>query len=466
MFELGCFHNGSSDLPVIYNAEGLTISDGSLVDAHAAAQRTTVNQVRQGILAEKLGYDYWFQTEHHFQPEGAEFSPNPLLSETAIAAHTHRIRLGQTANIITWHHPVRLAEQIAMLDVLSGGRVECGIGRGYQPRENETLGRPYGSTIQDQERNRAAFEEAFEIIIKCWTELSFSHRGENFSIPPRYTKWNHAHTKAYFAQEKVERGIEDILKLGGPDSYAGGNPVVATTTTLKEISVFPQPIQKPHPQLWQPLTSPRSIRWAAEHGVNGYFVGEANDQLAKNIEIYYDAAEKAKWPDRLGRGALRYGWDAEKRRGVGIARFIHPILPGRDDARERERLKRGLELQFDYIGPFFEGLLLPVGERVTAEMLIEGEIALVGKPDELIEKIMKLKEACGYEDLMFAGLFEKAGFEGHEIEDLMQYFAEECAPKLRDACGGSPQRDTSGVPELVPELGSRAEKSSLEAVSR
>ena len=86
---------------MVYNADGLAISEGSLADAHESAQRTAINQVRQGVLAEKVGYDYWFQTEHHFQPEGAEFSPSPLLSETAIAANTKRIRLGQTANIIT-----------------------------------------------------------------------------------------------------------------------------------------------------------------------------------------------------------------------------------------------------------------------------------------------------------------------------------------------------------------------------
>jgi len=105
-------------------------------------------------------------------------------------------------------------------------------------------------------------------------------------------------------------------------------------------------------------------------------------------------------------------------------------------------------LQFDYIGPFFEGILVPVGERVTAEMLIDTEVALVGTPDELVEKIMKIKDECGYEDIMFAGLFEKAGFSGREIEDMMQYFAEEAAPQLRDACGGGPQWETEAVPEL------------------
>ena len=158
MLEIGLFHNGASSLPVIANRDGVTFNDGALPVVHQAAQETLVNQVRQGILAEKLGFQSFWLTEHHFQPEGAEMSPNPLMVQMSVAAHTKRIRLGQAANIIVWHHPVRLAEQIATLDVISGGRVECGIGRGYQPRENETLGRPYGSTIQDQERNRKAFE--------------------------------------------------------------------------------------------------------------------------------------------------------------------------------------------------------------------------------------------------------------------------------------------------------------------
>src|SRR6266446_3620040 len=150
MLEIGVFHNGASDLPTITTPNGVVVNDGNLAEVHESAQRTLVNQVRQGILADRLGYNYFFMTEHHFQPEGAEFSPNPLLAETAVAAHTKRIRLGQAANIITWWHPVRIAEKAAMLDVISGGRLTFRIGRGYQPRENETFGRNYGSTIQDQ----------------------------------------------------------------------------------------------------------------------------------------------------------------------------------------------------------------------------------------------------------------------------------------------------------------------------
>ena len=453
MIEVGVFHNGASDLPPVRTRQGVVVTDGSLADAHGSAQRIIVNQVRQGILAEKLGFDYWFQTEHHFQPEGAELSPNPLASQMAIAANTRRIRLGQAANIVTWHHPVRLAEMTAMLDVVSGGRVEVGVGRGYQPRECEVLGKPYGSTIQDQERNRVAFVEALDILIKCWTLPSFHHQGENFSIPPAYTRWNHRQTIAYFSQDKVERALEDILDVGAPDMYSAGNPVLATTTTLKEISCFPQPLQKPYPQLWEPLTSPRSIAFCARRGVNGYFIVEPNARLKQNVDLYYEEAERANWPDRLNRGRFKYGWDSARRRGIVTCRYIHVLMPGVDHARALARIKLGLEVQWDYYGPFGfaaaladdASTLLDLSGHIDADLLLAKEIAIVGTPDVVIEKIMRIKEDIGYEDFMFHAWFEIAGFSGAETETQMQCFAEECLPELRRLCGGRPPHQAEFV---------------------
>ena len=448
MIEIGVFHNGASDLPAIRTANGVTCNDGSLHEVHLSAQRTVLNQIRQGILADKLGFDYWFQTEHHFQPEGAEMSPNPLASEMAIAANTRNIRLGQAANIITWHHPVRIAEMAAMLDVVSGGRVEVGIGRGYQPRESEIFGKPFGSTIQDQERNRVAFAEALDLIIKCWTEESFEHRDEFFSVPPRYTKWNHKQTIAYFNLPQVRQSVDEILDIGGPDMYSAGSPVLATTTTLRQLSVFPQPLQKPYPQIWEPLTSPRSIKFCAEKGVNGYFIVEPTSRLKQNIELYYEQAERSGWPDRMNRGPFKFGWDADKRRGVVTCRYIHLLLPGQDRDTELERFKRALEVQWDYYGPFgFAAVVAEAGEefadltaKVEPDVLIRKEIALFGTPDEVIAKIMRIKEDVGYEDFMFHAWFELGGFKGEEIEEQMHYFAETCMPELYRLCGGRPER--------------------------
>src|SRR5919202_4064546 len=111
MLELGIFHNGASDLPKKITSDGVVVNDGSLADTHQSFQRAVIAQVRQAILADRLGYNYWFMTEHHFQPEGPEFSPNALIVESAIATQTNRIRLGQQACILPWWEPLRLAEQ-------------------------------------------------------------------------------------------------------------------------------------------------------------------------------------------------------------------------------------------------------------------------------------------------------------------------------------------------------------------
>ena len=100
--------------------------------------------------------------------------------------------------------------------------------------------------------------------------------------------------------------------------------------------MYPQPVQKPYPQMWQPLTSPRSIEFAAQHGINGYFIVEPNARLKQNIDTYYEAAEKAGWPDRLDRGEFKYGWDASK-----PPRHHHrPLHPHRRPRHRRPRPRR------------------------------------------------------------------------------------------------------------------------------
>ena len=234
-----------------------------------------------------------------------------------------------------------------------------------------------------------------------------------------------------------------MVAIGEPDMYSAGNPVQATTTTLKELQVFPQPVQKPHPQLWEPVTSSRSIKWAAQKGMNGVMIVEPNDRLRKNIDIYYEAAEKAGWPDMHGRGRFKYGWDAAKRRGIMTSRYIHITTPGKEK-QALERAARAMELQFDYYGPFGFGAVVArlnepmfdLNRRVTAEMLREREIAIQGSKQFVIDKIMKMKTECGYDDFSFLAWFELGGFEGREIEDQMQLFAEEVMPVIARECGG------------------------------
>ena len=360
------------------------------------------------------------------------------------------IGVNVTGNL--YRNPSVLAKTAATVDQFSGGRLEFGIGRGYQPRENETFGKPFGATIQDQERNRVYYQEAYETIIKAWTEPSFSYHGEFVSVPPAYTKWNHKQTIAYFKQPDVGRTLEQVLRIGPPDMYAAGNPVQATTTILKELSLFPRPVQKPYPQIWEPLTSPRSIQWAAQRGLNGYFIVEPNSRLKQNIELFYEEAEKTGWPDRLNRGRFKFGWDAEKHRGLIAGRYLHIYRPG-SEQEERKRVDRAIELQWDYYGPFgFTAVLAEAGEpmydlnmKVTGDLMRQKEILIDGTADEVAKKILRIKETCGYDDFMFNAWFELGGFSGQEIEEQMQIFAEEVMPILRKQCGGGPSLPDSTV---------------------
>ncbi len=191
--------------------------------------------------------------------------------------------------------------------------------------------------------------------------------------------------------------------------------------------------------------------------MNGYFIAEPNALLRQRIDAYYQAAEQAGWPDRLDRGRFKFGWGAERRRGIVTCRYVHLVLPGHDRKRELERFELGLELQWHYYGPFGFGALVAaihgkdprdfdLTQPIQGQDLIDAEIALFGTSDEVGEKILRVKESCGYEDFMFHAGFEKGGFSGREIEEQMQFFAQAVAPGLRRACGGSPRRGATDVP--------------------
>ena len=168
-----------------------------------------------------------------------------------------------------------------------------------------------------------------------------------------------------------------------------------------------------------------------------------------------DAAEKAGWPDLHGRGRFKYGWDATKRRGIMTSRYIHVTTPGKEK-QALERAARAMELQFDYYGPFGFGAVVArlnepmfdLNKRVTAEMLREREIAIQGSKQFVIDKIMKMKTECGYEDFSFLAWFELGGFEGREVEDQMQLFAEEVMPVIARECGGKVELPDVGIDYL------------------
>jgi alkanesulfonate monooxygenase SsuD/methylene tetrahydromethanopterin reductase-like flavin-dependent oxidoreductase (luciferase family) len=224
------------------------------------------------VLAEALGFDVAWLAELHF---GGAFSllANPLMLVPAIAQRTRRIRLGTAVTLLPLHHPLSCAEQAATADVLSGGRLEFGVGRGSIPSQF------HGFRVSVAE-NRARFDEALEIIRLAWTRERFSYRGtfhevEDVSVVPRPVQRPHppirvaVHTAESFAH------IGDL-----------GLPIYSGTTTT------------PLPQLREYTALYRAHLVAAGHPWR-------SDQMALMLPVHVGATAGAA-RDAMRPGVLKY----------------------------------------------------------------------------------------------------------------------------------------------------------------
>lgn len=196
-------------------------------------------------LMDELGFYALWMAEHHFQREGYETIPNLMIMSLHLASKTTRLKLGAAFNVVPAWNPLRLAEDFAMVDHLTDGRVIFGVGRGYQSREVETLGAP----LIDNDANREYFEEQMEIIFKAFNEDSFSHKGKHFTIPA----------------EVEFRGYD-----------------------VKEITLVPRPKTLPV-EMWQPIVSGRTIEFIARNGIKGV-VGLTGEKLVTEIFEQYQQA--------------------------------------------------------------------------------------------------------------------------------------------------------------------------------
>src|SRR5467141_3169648 len=206
------------------------------------------------------GYHTLWLAEHHFQHEGYECIPNILMLAVHLAHLTSRLRIGCGFNICPMWNPLRLAEDYATADILTGGRVTFGVGRGYHTREVET----FGSPLIDQAANRELFEESVDIIFKAFNERAFSHQGKYYTLPPQVP-------------------------------YRGYD--------LQEITLVPRPKTLPV-ECWQPVVSasPRALDFMAKHGINGIIGGGAAQGGAaeKVVHAFREARALAGRETKLG----------------------------------------------------------------------------------------------------------------------------------------------------------------------
>ena len=327
---------------------GTPVNDRWLSDGELAAVFDSTKTIAQRL--EDTGYDIFWLAEHHFQREGYECVPNILLLSAHLANFTKRIKFGCAINVTTMWHPLRLAEDFATVDILTGGRVIFGVGRGYQTREVECFGAP----LLDKDANRDLFEEQVDIIFKAFNERSFSHHGKYYDIPPK---------------------------------------VPYRDYELEEITLVPRPANLPV-KCWQPIVSgnQRGIDFMIKHGMNGIVgggvgVGSHNENI---ISQWRDALAKAGRETELG-GDLLVGF------GIHIA-------DTQEKAIQEARKYHDEELKMLAPFGFYPGLTDEKIEALTdprkaadaqlptLEEAVESGLWLCGPPELLIERLQEIQD--------------------------------------------------------------------------
>ena len=365
-------------------------------DAVVECYRNLLEWARTGDV---LGFDTMWLTEHHFQHEGYEVLPNLIQFGQHLALQTNQLRLGQMFNVVPQWHPLRLAEDFAMADILSGGRMEFGVGRGTVPREAMALGSRVASgdndmSTKDDAFNREQFEEAMEVIELAWANERFSFTGKHYQFPP----------------------------AGIPDRGA----------TVNDLTLVPKPLR--HIDISQPVTSPETIEYVPRAGHRAvYWLSNAESQ-------------KQKWD--------RY---AEIREEVGT-----PVGPGEDrclvlnlhigDTYE-QALKKGRPGQDEFnkfLSPYgrFNSYRNEDGSKVafdhcpTVEESNRQKIQIVGSTDDAVDAIgfwrdlLDLKHICCF--------FDYPGLSREEIIEQMHRVVEDVLPRLGEPIERRP------LPDLQP----------------
>jgi alkanesulfonate monooxygenase SsuD/methylene tetrahydromethanopterin reductase-like flavin-dependent oxidoreductase (luciferase family) len=344
-------------------------------------------------------WDSIWYTEHHFNHEGMESLTNPLMMGVDAAARTNDIRIGQACNVITFHNPIRMAEDIALLDQLSKGRVEIGIGRGIYGREAINLNKE--ADMKDQAKNFRLFEETLTILKKAWTKKFFNHQGEFYTYPSPNYVWQH----------DMSPPNKDLVNL--------------ETNVMENISVLPKPYQKPCPPIHQVVDGIRSIEWAAQQGLNIIMW----IPTVKALKIKFEAFKNAKS-------------ETEKRNvplGEGIS-LVRDMFVA--DTMEEAKEKAGQHM-VDYmrwvchwrgLGNHMDpGEELPITKGkldLLSYDFLHKRNMLFGTPEYVTEKIHELKS-----ELNLQNLHVWSNFPGVKHEDCMKsikLFTEKVMPNFKD----------------------------------
>ena len=307
--------------------------------------------------------------EHHFWYSGWPVAaPNPVQVCTFFAGLTERIRVGQTACILPDWNPIRLAEELAMLDNMCKGRLDVGIARGTDSTASIQFN--VNANRRDRETNYALFSETLDILLKAWGEGAFSHEGQFYTYP--VPGW----------------------KEKDPEIYSGDPTHFAEDGELIGLHVMPKPYQKPRPPIYQAADSTSSYAFAGTRGICTTTVGRTFEGVREAWNAYQDAASEAagrdiqfaRTPDGLSLNVMRLTHvaetqeQAEKEARAGVNAFFRAAVGVNDRWGRKGSVAEGEDLTDDDLNMDW------------FDFAQKKEIIWVGSPDHVAEQISHLQE--------------------------------------------------------------------------
>jgi len=322
--------------------------------------------------AEEVGFDSVWPAEHHFTEYG--YCASPALSLAAIASETKRVRLGTGIVILPLNHPLRVAEDYAFLDHLSNGRVDLGVGRGYQPLEFQRYG-------VDQATTREQFHEALQIIRQAWSDGRVNHRGKHYHFD--------------------------------------------------DVPIRPAPMQQPHPPIWMAALSAETFELAGRYGCNllcGSVFGLSPDVAqARRRDYYRGLADAGHSTEDRRNGCLMMVYVADSQEQARDE-FRDPVLwyyktiskyvaPGAG-----EKAVKSYEMYTAF---------RDVASSIGWDQLLERDAVICGEPDYVAEKLAAYQQVYGFTDVLC--WTRLGGLDHSKVLRSMQLMQDKVIPQLRTA---------------------------------
>ena len=338
-------------------------SDASILAEHFAL----------GDLAEPLGFDSLMALEHHFT--GYAMSPAPLQSLAYFAGRTRRIALGTAVIVLPWHDPIRVAEGIALLDIMCGGRCLFGFGRGAASVEYQGMRIPMGEA-------RGRFAEAAQIVVAALSQPEFEFNGEYYTIP--------------------------------------------------RTSIRPRPISHPERRFYASSVSPESATLMAKLGFSMLLIMQNEwTKCAADIATFYRIAAEAGHHPR--RPLILTNVSCAESRSEAHERALKYLGAKWDSIEDHYRFGdghlarvRGYE-SYAALAKTYAKMKDPAARAKATEFYVS--IQVTGTPDDCLQKIAELKRLTGLDHLICE--FAWGGLPHEEAEGNMRLFASEVLPVLQ-----------------------------------